>query len=172
MVGELDGQADAAFVPTLGDLVNAAVDRGTNVTDLADAAGVNRSWIYKMRDNEVRGFPDVENVEPFARVLGVRIETLLLAYAKSLGLPLRQGGSRLASLLPAEAAKLNEKQVEALVQVIRAMVPTDAEVIVPVRPARKRRSAVDHIPLAASKGTSKGRAVRESQDSDAEAPDA
>lgn len=144
-IGKHHEGPDAASMPTVGDLVEAAIAK-TSATRLSEAMGVDRAWVYELRKNSVRNFPDVENVQQYAKALGVEVETLILAFAKTLGLPL-EGSSRLAAFLPPEAKRLNDRQITALVELIRSMVTEEPAVT--VRPIRPKPSAPVSVPKAA-----------------------
>jgi hypothetical protein len=179
-VGKQDEGPDPDVMPTVGDLVNAALDRGAKVTSLSAQMGVDRSWVYQLRDNTVKNFPEPENIERYARALGVKVETLLLAFAKTFDLPLDRA-SRLALLMPAGSDMLTEEETAALVELIRAMVRARDDRVHGLRsdatwPAAEvdvlveTHEDADHLRLqrAAKRGSSEGQRRRALQDEQAE----
>ncbi len=66
-------------------------------------------------------FPDPATIKTMARVLGVSEMTVVLAAARSVGLDTAGLDGPLALLLPPTTSQLTERQVAAVVNVVRAM---------------------------------------------------
>lgn len=122
MVERSDGHIDDDSVLPLNELVRRAIDGGRSVDGIAQAAGRDRKGIYPMLKGKTSAFPKPESVKPLADALGVSTTTLLLAYAKSLGIPVSVAAPTLAALLPPGVETLGAKQVDAILSVVRAMI--------------------------------------------------
>lgn len=83
-----------------------------------------------------RNFPDPATIRTMARVLGVPETTVVLAAARSAGLDIHQPGGPLAELLPPASHTLTERQLAAILAVIRAMLDPDG--VDPVAAARAK----------------------------------
>lgn len=109
---------------SLQDLILTMRGDRTYRTLEADSDGVVKSqrWNQLANRQRVSEFPEPRTIEAMAYALNVSVEVVLLAFARSLGLEVGRQRSRFADLLPPMADKLTEKQKDAVLAVIRAMI--------------------------------------------------
>ncbi len=72
------------------------------------------------RSKQVRAFPEPMTIIAMAHVLGVTPETIVRAFAESLGVPFSEERSRLVNLLPPDIDRLSDEAVQALLMSVRA----------------------------------------------------
>lgn len=167
--GELDPVvADAwgyepHFVPTITEIVNAGLaEKNKTASAASSEMGMSKQWLTDLANGDVQQFPKtVDSIRVLARYFGITEATIVLGYARSLGLNIPTSLSALAQRLPPEAYRLTETQVHAVRLMIKAMVEPDLASRWDVQSERDER-------LAAKRGTSKGQALRAKQDADAE----
>lgn len=102
---------------------------------LADASGGSPSrqrWQQLGRQTSSAGMPDPGTIKTIASVLGVAERVALLAAARTAGLVVDEEGTPLGTLLPPSARQLTDRQVAAILSVVRAMLePTDGTPMTP-----------------------------------------
>ena len=123
-------------------------------------------------------FPESNyTVELLARLLEVPVTTIVLAFAAGLGLDVRPGSGLLSQALPPGVDELPGEDRDTVVAVARALLRARAESSQPAGTDSESRAstAPDSAPdaqheydLAARRGVSQGRRLREQQDADAE----
>lgn len=92
----------------------------------ADSGGSpGRQRWQQIATSPQQNFPDPTTIRTMARVLGVPETTVVLAAARSAGLDVSQPGGPLAELLPPGSTRLTERQMAAVLTVIRAMIEPD-----------------------------------------------
>jgi len=108
---------------TLAQLIESLAN-GRSLAELETACGgiPSRSRIWQMQTKEIQAWPAPAVIHGLAKVLGVSPEAVIYAAANSLGFHLQQP-SRLAGLLPASAADLDDSQISAVLAVVAAMNP-------------------------------------------------
>lgn len=102
-------------------IVTAKGDRSYDrlAADCGGSPGAAR--LQQLATRPVRNFPDPPTIASLASGLGVSQRTVVLAAAESLGIDVGEGVGSLATLLPPSAADLTERQVAAVLGVVRAM---------------------------------------------------
>ena len=100
---------------------------GRSLAELEAACGgvPSRSRIWQMQTKPMQAWPAPAVIHGLAKGLGVSAEAIIYAAANSLGFHLQEP-SRLAGLLPAAAADLNDAQISAVLAVVSAMNPGNA----------------------------------------------
>lgn len=113
---------EARQVPTIAELVKRRMDGGLSLTDLERLAdsGVARQQFDLISKGRVAAFPGTAAIEATAKALEVDTRTVVLAYAKQLGLQIEEDRSPLATMLPANTADLTIPQAQAIAGLIRA----------------------------------------------------
>ncbi len=120
------GTPDRSQVPTLQDLFD-GLDRSSHELQADSEDLVSHQTFSDWRKGDVRRFPKVETIQAGAATLGVDVTTLVLAFARTLGLEVDRESSRLETRLPPRAGDLTDRQVAAVVSVVDAMLnPADA----------------------------------------------
>lgn len=123
--------------------------RGRSYDALAKAhpESPGRQFWHQIATQDQQTFPKPATIRGIAGALQVPQSTVVLAWAESLGVPMR-ADSRLAMMLPPEVDRLTDADIATILSVIRQLLPV-APVIplsaVPDRPAtpRHERSAAD-----------------------------
>lgn len=111
-------------VPTIGDLIREALDTGKSVRDLAADSGdvVKFQTFQELSNRDPKQFPkDPKTIAGMSRALGYPHATIVLAYAKGLGIPV-ETPSAFALRLPYGVDELDREMQTALVSVARAAV--------------------------------------------------
>jgi hypothetical protein len=109
-------------MPTIKDLIRAELDRGKSVRDLeADSDGaVKFQTFQELSSRPPKQFPkSVETIRGMARALRLDETTVVLAYAKGLGIDIH-AGSVFALRLPPDVDQLDPQMQNALIAVARA----------------------------------------------------
>jgi hypothetical protein len=114
---------DQSFdVPTIRELIRKALDGGKSVRDLAEDSGyrVKFQTFQDLSNHAPKQFPkDPKTITGMALALKVSETSIVLAYAKSLGITVATG-SNLSMRLPADVDKLSPDMQDAIVSVARA----------------------------------------------------
>lgn len=179
MVDREAGPADGSAVPTIAQLLTAYRDRtGASYEEMARKVGdeINRSTMHKLATEPPKQFPKLpRTVERLADLLEVPVTTIVLAFAAGLGLDVKTSQSRLALLLPPSTDLLTEKERDAILGMVRSMMEARMQVRwvtsygdrgIGFQPLTEEQQA--DFGLAARRGPSEGRRLREQQDTDTE----
>lgn len=124
MVDTGDGRVQGSGVPTIRDLIRDALDGGSSVRKLADDSnGLVKFQTFQELSNAAPSqFPkDIKTVRGMASALRVPESTIVLAYAKSLGIDVSVE-SGIAARMPKGADGLGIEMQNALVSIVRAAV--------------------------------------------------
>lgn len=128
-----------ATVPTISELVRGRLDSGYNTSELQELtsspelpneARVQRQQFELLADGRVSSYPrEPEKIRGYAAALGVDERTVVLAFARQLGLHVEDNQSPLASMLPRDAERLTMPQAIAIADLVRVftMPSTDGE---------------------------------------------
>lgn len=105
----------------------ARLANGRSLAELESACGgvPSRSRIWQLQTKEMKSWPAPDVIRGLAKGLGVSPEAIVFASANSLGFHMQEP-SRLAGLLPAAAANLDDQQISAVLSVVAAMNPGNA----------------------------------------------
>lgn len=117
---------DDSGVPTLAQLIaDRKTQRGLSYGDLESRAGFvisRQRWQQLGTNLRVKEFPEPATLEAMAAALEVDVALIVLATARSIGLPVESGAqSDLARMLPSSARHLTVEQRDAVLAVVRAM---------------------------------------------------
>jgi hypothetical protein len=115
-------------MPTMKQLIRAALDSGKSVRDLADDSGgrVKFQTFQELSAKPPKQFPkDLKTITGMSHALHVPETTIVLAYAKSLGIPVTSG-SNFSLRLPSDVDSLSPELQEALLAVARAALRASA----------------------------------------------
>lgn len=185
MVERDQGGSDSSGVPTIAELLMAYRDRtGASYADMSRKVRdeIHISQLQRLATQPPKEFPKHgRTIELLAELLQVPVTTIVLGYAAGLGIPVRQEGTLLERTLPPGTDILGDEERAAVQQVTRALVRLRNELmhgsstnVTPLRDVgdveelRPPRPDLSDARVAARRGTSKGRRVREQQDRDAE----
>lgn len=117
--------------PDLAALIRAHQERtGESFRAMARRSGdrVHHQSLQGWATGAPRGFPKKQDTfAALADVLETDVTTVLLAFARSLGLDVRAAGPEESRVLPPTAAGLTERQREVLLSVLDVMVRSDAD---------------------------------------------
>lgn len=137
---------------TLQELIQARMhERGWSYADLARRSGdalTKGRWQQLGSGSRMSRFPEPDTVMLMVSALEFDVNTVVLACAKSLHLPVSLRGPDLAQLLPAGTDRLTERMRDAILAIIRAAVAETlaqtsaetAELDGRIVPAQTRRS--------------------------------
>ena len=115
-------EADSQHVLTLRDLIQRHIDStGESRRALGDRCGVAHQTLGYWWNGSIKTFPDPETLLAFATATRTPIETVLLATAQTIGLPVH-GVPDLAAMLPPGTDSLSARERDAVLAVIRALV--------------------------------------------------
>ena len=115
-------EADSEHVLTLRDLIQRHIDStGESRRALGDRCGVAHQTLGYWWNGSIKTFPDPETMLAFANATRTPIETVLLATARTIGLPVH-GVPDLAAMLPPGTDNLSARERDAVLAVIRALV--------------------------------------------------
>ena len=115
-------EADSEHVLTLRDLIQRHIDStGESRRALGDRCGVAHQTLGYWWNGSIKIFPEPETLLAFANATRTPIETVLLATARTIGLPV-QGVPDLAAMLPPGTDSLSARERDAVLAVIRALV--------------------------------------------------
>jgi hypothetical protein len=186
MVVERDaGSPDGFGVPTIAELLTAYRDRtGASYEEMARKVGddINRSTMHKLATKPPAQFPKLpRTVQRLADLLEVPPTTIVLAFAAGL--------SRLSQLLPPGTDwALTDRDHDAVISMVRSLIEARQDLreasreTVPLTPGLfftpreddeappitgPEPATVHEYGLAARRGTSEGRRLRQQQDDDA-----
>lgn len=135
-------RGDSSDVPTIKDLIRVELDSGKSVRDLeVDSGGrVKFQTFQELSNRAPRQFPKApETIRGMARALQVDETTVVLAYARGLGIDVA-AGSMFALRLPPGVDELDPQMQNALIGVVRAAATSGV-----------RARGVDSPPLAAGR---------------------
>jgi hypothetical protein len=116
--------SDIGAVPTIRELIRAALDGGRSVRDLEHDSGyrVKFQTFQHLSVNAPDQFPKkVDTIVGMAEALNVTSTAVVMAYAQSLGIPM-EVRSTFAMRLPPDADDLDIEVQNALIAVVRASV--------------------------------------------------
>lgn len=112
--------------PTIRDLIELRIEQtGWSYQSMSDASGgvVGRQTIYELVANPVKSWPkNVSTITGLAQALNMTEEVVVLAYAASLGIPLRKQPSLLALQLPPSADLLTSTERAHIIGLIQSIV--------------------------------------------------
>ena len=100
----------------------------------------SRQFWQQLATQEQKTFPKPETIRAIAEVLGVTPAVVVLAWAESLGIPMRSE-SRLAMLLPPGTESLSDPSISAVLTLVRELIHSEPSNVVPLsappgRPSR------------------------------------
>lgn len=187
MVETSGGDRDSPGVPTIAELL-LEYRRVTGASYEDMHRSVNReittARFHQLATEPPASFPrNARTVQALADLLQVPVATIVLAFAASLGLPVSQQGSHLSITLPPGTDNLDADDVEAIRAVVRQLVEARNAVVHTGTGSGKtealtgqlidlaRPPAPDLSRVAARRGTSEGRRLRESQDAETDPQD-
>lgn len=99
-------------------------ETGWSYNEMAEAAGgtVTRAGIHHLMTNPIKSWPkSPETITGLARMLNVREDVVVLAYAASIGIPVCQPPSLLAAMLPDRTDLLTQAERTHIVGIINAL---------------------------------------------------
>lgn len=121
-----DVTPEAEPVRTLRELVEDRVRQHgwSDLTLERRSGGVvsDSTWHWYQKGNRLKRLPDASSLLAIANALDVDVTTVVLAAARSAGLPVRAQGTRLAQMLPAGTELLSADECDAIVTVARVLV--------------------------------------------------
>jgi hypothetical protein len=169
------GTSDSPDVPTIAELLLNYRDRtGASYGDMSKQVNgaLSTQRIQQLTTAPPKEFPKRQRtIELFAELLQLPISTIVLAYAAGLGLPVKQAGSLLAISLPPGTDNLTDRDQAAILSVTRQLIEARREadqaggqVVNLARPP-----APDFSRIAARRGSSEGRRLRDEQDEQGDA---
>lgn len=144
MVDAAPPSGQGSDMPTMKQLIRAELDSGKSVRDLADASGgrVKFQTFQELSTKPPKQFPkDLKTITGMSLALRVPETTIVLAYAKSLGIPV-SSGSTFSLRLPGEIDSLSPKMQDAILAVTRAAL-ADARPVAQPHPATQLRPVPD-----------------------------
>lgn len=174
-------RGDPFAVPTIAELITAYRDRtGTPSYEVMarkvrDELQPNR--LHQLHTKPPKTFASPRTMELLAELLEVPVATIVLSYAASLGVPVRDAAPELARRLPPGIDALTQHDEDAVLGVVRALVdarrkaePPDAGDAKPTADVVNlaRPPMPDLTRVAARRGESEGRRMASDQDRDAE----
>lgn len=126
----VDGDADDSGVPTLAQLITEQKDLyGYSYAELAartDHVISRQRWQQLGTGVRLHEFPEPATLAAISAALGVNVSHVLLATARTIGLPVEiDGTSDLARMMPYSARKLTVDQRNAILAVVRSIVDPD-----------------------------------------------
>lgn len=103
---------------SLGQLITASGKTNAELARLGNGAPGPMQWA-RMRDGQLSGFPTPDTIRTLARVLNVPVREVVLACARSCGLPV--GGASTLDLVVADGKLLPTSTQEAILTIARDM---------------------------------------------------
>ena len=176
-----DGRPDGSGVPTIAELLLAYRDRtGASYREMARKVGdeLTQARLHQLAHRPPLEFP--KNGRTFvllSELLEVPVATIVLAFAAGIGLDVRPGSGLMSQALPPGVDELPGEDRDTVVAVARALLRARAESSQPAGTDSESRASTAPDPdpdrqhdydLAARRGVSQGRLLREQQDADAE----
>lgn len=117
--------SDSSGVLNLADLIlRVKTDRGLTYAQLEEMSGAaitRQRWQQLGTGIRIKEFPEPATLSAMAEALRVQVTTVVLAAAKTIGLPVTREISDLAAMLPSGTERLSEMQRDAIVAVAKAM---------------------------------------------------
>lgn len=116
---------DPKTMPTIADLIIGAQREGRSLRQLEEDSGylVKYQTFGDLANHAPGEFPkSTKTIAGMARALRVPEATIVLAYAKSLGIPVDGNDSTFALRLPPDVASIEPEMQNALISMIRAAV--------------------------------------------------
>lgn len=127
-------EPDAQHVLTLRDLIQRHMDRtGESRRALGDRSGVAHQTLGYWWAGTIKTFPDPETMRAFADATRTPLSLVLLAAARTVGLPVT-GTPSLAAMLPPGTDDLTAKDVDAILGIIRALIDARRDGFPPPEP--------------------------------------
>lgn len=120
-----EASAKTDTVPTIRDLIRSAVDEGRSFRDLEADSGyrVKFQTFQELANHPPAQFPKkVDTITGMAQSLHVTETAVVLAYAKSLGIPVGGVDNTFALRLPAGVATIEPEMQRAIINMARAAV--------------------------------------------------
>lgn len=117
-------------MPTIAELITAHMDStGASLGDLSRKSGdvLSVQNLSKIVTKPQRAFPKLQTARALSDALQVSITTIVLAYAASLGLPVKQSGSALEVMLPPGTDALTPEDRDAIRAITRALIDARRE---------------------------------------------
>ena len=117
---------DRLDVPTIRDLIRAALDAGRTVRQLADDSGgrVKFQTFQELANHPPKQFPkEPKTIEGMSQALGIPPATVVLAYAKGLGIDVSTSSSFVLRLPPG-VDQVHPDMQDAIIGLTRAAVRT------------------------------------------------
>lgn len=151
MVAQRGRGQERSAVPPIQDLIPPEGER--SLADLEDLSGgeIKRAQWGKWRNGQMLNFPEPATIQAIAQALNLNVTLVVLACAKTLGLDVTTHRNRLENLLPPRAADLTDRQIEAVVSVVDAIVTAND------RPRRGTDDGPGLRAVARKRGTKRGR---------------
>ena len=126
-----DLAGDGDTVTTLQELIRVRMsERGWTYVELSrrsDGALTDGRWQQLGSGVRQKRLPEADSIIAMARALEVDETTVLLAAAKSVGIPVTRGGSAFAQLLPSGIDALSPRLQESFLKLIRDAVADAVE---------------------------------------------
>lgn len=172
MSGLVEGsgrRGDSAVVPTIASLLAAHRDRtGDSYDDMERRVGgvVKAARFHQLVRETPSAFPQPRTVEALAGLLQMPVASVVLSIASSLGIPVQDSASKLASSLPPGTDNLTDDDRDAILAVTRALVAARRSAGGQVVDLARREPDLEI--LAARHGESEGRRIADEQDQAAE----
>jgi len=176
-----DGAPDGSGVPTIAELLASYRDRtGYSYKDMARKVRdeLQASRLQQLVTAPPKAFPERRTIELLSELLEVPTATTVLAFAAGLGIPISQSGTILERTLPPGSEILTVEDREAVRVVAKALIDArrDEHAIIAAWQQNKDQppiaspepATVHDFVLAARRGDSEGRRLRQQQDVDAE----
>lgn len=130
MVDHVNSQTDDESVPTISQLIAAQMDAtGRSYRDMSRASGsrVKHQTFQELRNTPPKSWPkNVETIRGMSAALDVTEKSIVLAFARSLGVEVA-GDSMLAHQLPRSAGHLGPSERNAIIALIRAITAKDSD---------------------------------------------
>lgn len=184
MVDRGDGDSDGSAVPTIAAMLTSYRDRtGHSYRDMARKVRdeMQGSRLQQLATSPPKAFPERRTIELLSELLEVPTATVVLAFAAGLGIPVSQTGTMLERTLPPGTDALTAEDREAIRAVTRALVEARNEIAHGAGSGKSEQvvhlADLARLPLpdlsrvAARRGKSEGRRMREEQDRHGEQPE-
>lgn len=183
---ERDGRRDdSSAVPTIAELISSYRDRmGTPSYEVMSRKVRNEilpGRLHQLHTTKPKSFAEARTMEALAELLEVPVATIVLAYASSLGIAVRDSSPELARTLPSGTDKLTVEDRDAIRAVVKALISArrDEHSVIAAWQQDESQPAitgpepatVHDYGLAARRGNPEGKQLRRELDATQEAPD-
>lgn len=125
MVEDTRGGGESHDVPDIAALLIAYRDRtGQSYDDMERRTGdvIKSARLHNMVREPQRNFPEPRTLEALASLLQLPVATVVLAFARTLGLPVTDRSTRLAQSLPPGTDELTDEDRDAILAVTRQLI--------------------------------------------------